>query len=63
MGLIYKNTEIHMENQAWDMKSCSVSNLGNTANNVLIPSMAGEAVYSVGILYPHTPPKQSTMLN
>lgn len=63
MGLIYKNTEIHMENWAWDMKSCSVCNLGNIANYVLIPSMAGKAVYSVGILYPYTPPKQSTMPN
>lgn len=25
--------------------------------------MAGKAVYSVGILYPYPPPKQSTMLN
>lgn len=63
MGLTYKNTEIHVEDWAWDIKSHSVCNLGNIANNVLIPSRAGKAVYSVGILYPYPPPKQNTMLN
>lgn len=63
MGLTYKNTEIHVEDWAWDIKSHSVCNLGNIVNNVLIPSRAGKAVYSVGILYPYPPPKQNTMLN
>jgi len=56
-GSDIQNTAIHMENGALDMKSCSVCNLRNTANNVLIPSVAGKAVYIVGTLYPYTPPK------